>query len=145
MVYALNTRYITATILVREGYQPKLVQLSGHIVTTVKDSVGQWSVVDADYGVYIPHNLRYLELNPDQVTLFYETTMRQVPDKIRLPMAKIYGSESDNSVVEISQKVGMKGYLIITIAAYAIWLIPMIFILFPVLVNRVWPYKRKMQ
>jgi len=88
-------------------------------------------VLDADYGVFMPHDIQYLERNSEKVESYYRDIMSRIPNDIRLPMMKIYQTSKNNSVVNISEKVGTKGFFIINISAYAIWLVPFILMVPP--------------
>jgi len=58
-------------------------------------------------------------------------------------MVQLYGSSQNNSVVDISEKVGIKGFFIIQSAAYAIWLLPLVLILTPLVLCSARRGKRK--
>lgn len=124
---------IITNILNQEGYHSRLILLSGHIVSTVRDSKGHWSVLDGDYGVFIPHSLQYLEENSQEIDRYYQDAFLGIPARVQLPMEQLYASSDNNRIVKTIDKVGAKGYWIIILSMYGIWLIPLLLIILPLI------------
>jgi hypothetical protein len=121
---------IVADVLKEKGIHAKMIGLSGHVVATaeVDDKNNEWWVIDADYGVIIPHSLGEIEKRPDIVAPYYRE--HGYVESTITTLVGIYGKEGN---VLVSGN-GSKNYSPLKYgvekAAYVlIWIIPVLFIL----------------
>ncbi|HHZ65538.1 MAG TPA: hypothetical protein EYN51_08605 [Flavobacteriales bacterium] len=126
---------ILTGILNDNNIPAKIISLSGHVVTYADTGVDNWNIFDSNYGVFIPHTLEEAENNPKMVKDIYKNSIadyREVDEPISLEeMAAVYGTEG-NQVYEdgIRGYVGFKKYYIEKGSYWAIWLFPLLLLLF---------------
>ena len=69
----IQAKLLHKKLLKEKNINSKIVGLDGHVVATaqVDKMQNQWWVLDSDYGVIIPHNLREIEHNPKLISTYY--------------------------------------------------------------------------
>ena len=65
---------IVYTVLLDNGYQPSIMVHEQHTLIEVNDTV-----IDADYGVFIPHSLDVLHDRPYLASFFYVNFPKELP------------------------------------------------------------------
>ncbi len=117
---------ILVSVLVDQGYDARVVRLNGHVVATARSRQGTWQILDANYGVVIPHELRYVEQNPQILAPIYGPIYRQIPEGVQLPMEQLYSSAENNRIFTLKQQRGAKAYYFESLAEYLIWVLPLL-------------------
>ncbi len=69
--------FVVIAILSEQGIPARLVNLTGHVLVEVQVDKLQWWVVDADFGVVIPYDLRAVERSPRVVRQHYADAVLQ--------------------------------------------------------------------
>lgn len=114
----------------KKGIETLMVGLDGHVVATTKVGENEWWIIDPDFDVVIPYDLKFLEKNSDIVKEYYRD--RLASDGVsEAEIADLYG-ESGN-VIYSSAKIGNVGYincnwkkvLIEKVSYVLIWVIPL--------------------
>lgn len=131
---------IVSEILKNKDIESKIVGLDGHVVVmALIDKAGkQWWVLDADYGVVIPHDIGEIESDSGIVGEFYSEAgydKKSVDSLIR-----IYGPKGNRVSSGVNEYDSLKYYIEIT--AYLMkWVFPLLLLIvfFPhVFVRRFW-------
>jgi hypothetical protein len=113
-------------VLRDNGIEAHLWDIAGHVVVRAEVAKNEWYILDPDFGIVVPHDIKEIESDPEIVRPFYAN------------MADLYKPEYDDPyttdhVVEIYQKEGNHIYSDSPIwektSYIAIWLIPLILIL----------------
>lgn len=124
---------VLAEVLLEKGIKTKMLGLSGHVVTIaqVDEKNNEWWVLDPDYGVVIPENIKLIEVNPEIITPYYSA--KGFDAKTILALKGIYGIEGN--VIVNGYGVGdysIKSNIFERISYILIWIIPVLLI-FPFL------------
>lgn len=131
---------VVTGVLQRNGVPASVVRLGGHVVTRAQVAPDRWYILDADYGIVLPHDLDELQRDPQLVHKYYahiESMYRSGRDNIPLAaMVAIYGAD-DNRIMApgVVGEVGWKAYWLERLSYVAIWLIPALLLL-PCLLRR---------
>lgn len=103
--------------LSKKGMSTGIVELTGHVVATVKVG-GEWRIVDPDFGVYLPYSLEWLEVNPEVVDAYYNN----YPE---YEMRQYFVSNDDNYVTHGGAEARYPiGAYVEQVSYILIWLIP---------------------
>lgn len=86
---------ILVSLLREEGIDARIVQLDGHTLATAQVVPGKWHMLDADYGVVIPHSLAEIEKDPEMTRPYYSAAMARLN-----PEAQRIRPESNREWVE---------------------------------------------
>jgi len=121
---------ILAGALYDRGIDTKIIGLDGHVVATaeVNEKSNIWWVVDPDYGVIIPYDIKTIEENPTIVKKYYLDN--GYDEKTGDLMVRLYGKEGNR----VSNGYGVGDYSILshyfeTASYIMIWVIPLLFLL----------------
>ncbi len=122
--------------LTKKGIATSVVSLNGHVVAEVKLKNADKLILDPDYDVAIPLSLSKIEASPLMVKSYYEGKLGKNSDETVEKIASLY-SKAENVV----WPNGASGYidrspnkvLFEKLGYIAIWIIPFIFILPPLL------------
>ena len=116
---------IVSEVLKKKGIESKIVELDGHVVVmALIDKVSKhWWVLDADYGVVIPHDIGEIESDPSIVGDFYSDAGY---DKNNVSsLIRIYGQVGNRVSSGVNEYDSLKYY--IEIAAYLMkWVFPLL-------------------
>lgn len=125
---------IVRNLLQREGIEAHLVGLKGHVVTMAFLD-GQWYILDADYGVVIPHPLSTVENNKSLVREYYNSDDIQIREQLAYDVegwaVDVY-VDNDNEVFHSGPLLGcgLKRCYIEVLSYVLKWTIP-ILLFFP--------------
>lgn len=120
---------ILFSALKNNGYDARILRLSGHVVAAVTDNEQNWYMLDADYGVVIPASLEQIEENPQSVMDYYAHSYSIISPDMRLPMIDLYGTADDNRLFDPIKADGQKAYYFEEFANYLKWLFPIILLI----------------
>ena len=117
---------VAAEILRQKGISTRIIGLTGHVVATarVDDGKNEWWILDADYGVVIPHHIEDIEKAPGIVAPYYRA--RGYDEDVVATLVEIYGKEGN--VVhpgEGAPGYTPKKYWGETLIYVLVWLIPL--------------------
>lgn len=113
-------------VLLDNGIDAALWDIAGHVVVRARVSQNEWYILDPDFGLVVPHDIKEIEENPEIVRPSYAN------------MAKLYKPDYDDPyttdhVVEIYGREGNHIYsdspAFEKISYVLIWLIPIILII----------------
>jgi len=135
---------IISEILKEKNINSKIVGLDGHVVATaqVDKMQNQWWVLDSDYGVIIPHNLREIEHNPKLISTYYSQAGYD-KNKINI-LIDIYGANGNrliNGVKEYDSRIKsyFLKYYIESFTYLMKWLLPLFLIIpYIIKINKRW-------
>ena len=90
---------IVSEILKDKGIEAKIVALDGHVVAAalVDEPANRWWLLDADYGVIIPHDIIQVEKDPGIIRQYYSSAGHDAREIEKL--VDIYGKQG-NVVVD---------------------------------------------
>jgi Transglutaminase-like superfamily len=86
---------ILVSLLREEGIDARIVQLDGHTLVTAQVAAGKWHMLDADYGVVIPHSLAEIEKDPEMIRPYYSAALTRLN-----PEAQRIRPESNRELVD---------------------------------------------
>jgi len=116
---------IVAGALEKSDIPTRIIRLRGHVVATGQLETGEWQILDANYGVVLPYDIKILEENSSLVEAYYAPIYENIPPSVQLPMTDIYGPEG-NRIFTIIQQKGWKAYYIEKVAAYLNFMLPLL-------------------
>ncbi|MCB2155998.1 hypothetical protein KQI84_14045 [bacterium] len=122
---------IVTNALHARGIPVHIVGLAGHVVATaqVDAEKDEWWVLDPDFGVVIPHSMEEIEHDPEIIRPIYEATGIR-PDRIDVVIG-IFGPDGNEITPGYGTFLYDRDKTIIEHASYlAIWLIPLMLVLF---------------
>lgn len=118
-------------ILEENGINAVMVGLGGHVVLQAEVEPGVWYLLDPDYGVAIPHDISYIQANPELVRSYYsniESSYRSTGITLER-MVQIYGPERNDIRSPGIKGNGIKRYYIEQVSYAAIWIIPLLLLI----------------
>lgn len=125
--YGLCSDYamILVAVLRERGISARIVEMREHVVAEAEIAPGAWWVLDADYGVVVPHSVSEIENNPAIIAAYYGEDAAGVMASY-LSTDKLYA----NSATEYRSGT----YLIERLSYGAIWLLPILLLVAGVLI-----------
>jgi hypothetical protein len=113
-------------VLNDNGIDASLWDIAGHVVVRAKVDNNEWWILDADYGIVVPHDTAAIEANPDIVRPAYADLAGKykpyAPDPYTTDtVVKIYGKEG-NHIYTVNNRFEYFSY-------WAIWVIPWLLML----------------
>ncbi|HLL15034.1 MAG TPA: hypothetical protein VK388_08220 [Pyrinomonadaceae bacterium] len=124
---------IVVGLLEAQGINHRIAHLGGHVVALAEVDEGVWWIVDADYGVVVPHALAEVESDPGIIKPIYK--QKGYSDDIVEYLSGLYGREHNRVYSGIREYRFWKIYEIERLSYVLIWIIP-IMMLTPYLVLR---------
>jgi hypothetical protein len=121
---------IVAGVLADNGYDVRILRLLGHVVASARTQQGKWYVLDANYGVTMPHDLEYIENHPLILDEYYREIYQTIPQDVQLPMKDIFASKTNNKTYTIIGQKGWKAYYFEKFSDYLIWVLPALGLVF---------------
>jgi hypothetical protein len=114
---------IVAEILREKGMASAIVSMPGHVVAAarVDDARNEWWVLDADYGVVVPHGIDAIRAQPHVIAPYYRD--RGYDERTVATLVSIYGKDSQ-VYPDGARNYGLKIYWAETVAYVLIWVIP---------------------
>jgi len=114
---------IVSEILNKNGINSKIIGLSGHVIATSDIKNNKWIILDPDYGVNVPFNIKDIEENPDIIAPYYS---EEGYDTSRVNVLKrIFGKEGNRIVENAGVYCGKSGR-VEKMSYWIIWIIPLI-------------------
>lgn len=91
---------IVVNILLRNRVRAQILALDGHVIVRarVDREADEWWLLDADYGVVIPHDLPVVENNPEIVIDAYQ--QQGYPVQVATELASIFGPDGNQVIDE---------------------------------------------
>ena len=128
---------IISEILKAKGIESKIIGLDGHVVATalVNKTNNQWWILDPDYGVIVPHDIKQVEENPSIIQGYYSSAGYSI--KTNGKIINIY-EKSGNKIIDGVRKYDPRiksyalRYYVESITYFLKWVMPLLFI-FPFL------------
>jgi len=120
-------------ILSDQKIAARILHLNGHVVNEALTE-GKWRVYDASYNVTFDSSINHLEKNPLDVYKKYRTAGR--PELESIHWSSIYSSATDNWHYKTSLRYSPLGYILELVSFYLIWVLPLIFISFGLIMKR---------
>lgn len=120
--YGLCSDYalMLSGVLLERGIPARIVEIRDHVVVTAEIAPGEWWVLDADFGVVIPHSLEAMKRDPALVDAYYDTTIGNY-------LAASYLSERRDVYHPTDYRTGTT--MIENLSYGAIWLLPILLLL----------------
>jgi hypothetical protein len=112
---------ILEDILDREGFNPGIWNLNGHVLVEVVDHEKKSWLLDADYGVIMPYGMTEIKANQTLVKQFYEPDHGE---KAASNMASIFSSPNTFHPTRTYESGNFKTIYKERIAYILIWIIP---------------------
>jgi hypothetical protein len=117
---------IVSEILNKNGINSKMIGLSGHVIATAEVKDNKWIILDPDYGVNVPFDIKEIEDNPGIIEPFYAAEGYDTP---RIDVLKrIFGKEGNRLVKNAKVYCGKSGRTE-KFSYWLIWIIPAILII----------------
>ena len=121
-------------VLGEKGIPSKLISLGGHVVTTAELSKNNWWILDADFGLVIPLDIKQIEEDP-KIVIDYYIRNGQTKEKA-IEISKYYGPEGNyigNNFYSPRQKIKQ---IIQFVSYYLKWIIPIVLLVLPFRKNK---------
>ena len=136
---------IVSEVLKDKGMQARIIPLDGHVVATaqVDERDNRWWILDADYGVIVPHDITEVEKDPTIIRQYYSRAGHDAKEIEKL--VAIYGEEG-NIVLDGVRTYDSRmpsyamRYHIETVTYVLKWIVPLLFA-FPFLLG-LWRNRR---
>lgn len=114
----------------RNDIKARVIGLDGHVVATAEIENDKWWVIDPDFGVVIPHDIKTIETDHEIIKNHYEGKLYRNSDITIERIIGIYGPEGN--IVYPEAKIGHVGYIdcnwkkvVIERSSYILkWLLP---------------------
>ena len=120
---------ILFSVLRENGYDSRILHLSGHVATAVLDRKNNWYILDSNYGVIIPSSIEEIENDPSQITEYYEASYRDIPPVVQLPMQSLYETSENNRLADPTVEEGWKIFYFEVVMNYLKWLFPFVLLI----------------
>lgn len=113
-------------VLESRGIPTGMVDLHGHVVALarVDDRENRWWVLDPDYGVVVPHDIREVEANPNLVRPYY-LAAGFPPDSVDF-LVRVYGLEGNRKFSGTFGYAHLKHFLAERVSYLLIWVFPLL-------------------
>tara|TARA_Y100001968_G_C19454442_1_gene771561 strand:+ start:297 stop:1103 length:807 start_codon:yes stop_codon:yes gene_type:complete len=117
---------IVDQVLKSKKIPSKLLGLGGHVVTTVESEDKTWWILDADYGVVIPHSIQDIYEDPSIITNYY--IQKVYSEKEAIEIRDIYQKE-ENFLGEDWYSINYKYiFILYNASTFLKWFLPLILI-----------------
>lgn len=125
---------IISEILKEKGIDSKIIGLDGHVVATalINQLDNQWWILDADYGVVIPHSIEEIERNPSIINTYYaKAGYDAVLIKILVDIYQKKGNKVVNGVREYDSRIKSYSlrYYLESVTYILKWVLPLLMLL----------------
>tara|TARA_B100000787_G_C16120497_1_gene262441 strand:+ start:72 stop:872 length:801 start_codon:yes stop_codon:yes gene_type:complete len=117
---------IQTEILKEKGINSKIIGLSGHVIATAEYSPNKWIIVDPDYGVNIPFDIKTIESNTKLIEKYYHY---EGYDSLLVATLKEFYNSEGNQIHNDAFSYSPRKALIEIISYWFIWIIPIFMIL----------------
>lgn len=126
---------IISEILKEKGIDSKIIGLDGHVVAMalINKSDDQWWILDADYGVVIPHGIDEIEHNPSMIEPYYaQAGYDSVLINVLVDIYQAKGNKVVNGVREYDWRLRSYSlrYYLESVTYFLKWMLPLL-MLFP--------------